>query len=194
MVIFEGAATPDVVDCCLHDFAYLRNLPQQFSLIVNEDGKPGDLPIAGCTPERLHQPGMRFVHMHTISKTAMLLSLCPNIALFLQHIFVGPPCVLQSLTFYRGSQQDIHIDYPYVFTQAKIAMLATSWVALEDVDPGSGPLVCYPGSHRVENIGFFDWGDGSVICPEMTASTNTGRPSTADFSAYLEMHLPGKGI
>jgi ectoine hydroxylase-related dioxygenase (phytanoyl-CoA dioxygenase family) len=57
---------------------------------------------------------------------------------------------LQSLTFYKGSQQSIHVDYPYVRCQTQLAKLAASWIPLEDIHPESGPLVYYPGSHKTE--------------------------------------------
>jgi ectoine hydroxylase-related dioxygenase (phytanoyl-CoA dioxygenase family) len=71
--------------------------------------------------------------------------------------------VLQSLTFYRGSQQPAHIDYPYVRCQTRLAHLAASWIPLEDIHEDSGPLAYYPGSHRTEISGFYDWGRGSIL-------------------------------
>ena len=75
-----------------------------------------------------------------------------------------PPVVMQSLTFQKGSEQPVQVDSPYVRCQAKLAHLAANWISLEHVSPQSGPLAYYPGSHRVEISGFFDWGVGGNPC------------------------------
>ncbi|MFK7883711.1 MAG: phytanoyl-CoA dioxygenase family protein [Phycisphaerales bacterium] len=74
------------------------------------------------------------------------LSLSKAVTGFLTHIFQSPPCVLQSLLFHKGSQQPIHLDYPYVRTQTDLSRMAASWIPLEDVHEDSGPLAYYCGS------------------------------------------------
>jgi hypothetical protein len=41
----------------------------------------------------------------------------------------------------------------------------------EDIQPESGPLVYYPGSHKTEISDFFDWGEGSILF-EQTVSVS----------------------
>jgi phytanoyl-CoA hydroxylase len=92
------------------------------------------------------------------------------------------------LFFIRGSQQPIHLDYPYVRVQEHIANLAASWVALEDVHENSGPLAYYCGSHSPERLPFFDWGTGSILYDE-------GAPrDPQDFSNYLYREVARLGI
>jgi ectoine hydroxylase-related dioxygenase (phytanoyl-CoA dioxygenase family) len=47
-----------------------------------------------------------------------------------------------------GSEQGIHQDTAYVVTSSPLE-LAAAWIALEDVQPGSGELMYYDGSHRL---------------------------------------------
>jgi hypothetical protein len=58
------------------------------------------------------------------------------------------PFPFQSLNFHRGSQQDVHADTLH-FHAEPAGFMCGVWLALEDVRPGAGPLVYYPGSHRL---------------------------------------------
>jgi ectoine hydroxylase-related dioxygenase (phytanoyl-CoA dioxygenase family) len=99
---------------------------------------------------------------------------------FLSHIFGGPAAVSQSLTFWRGSEQPIHIDYPYVRQQKRLAYVAASWTPLEDIHADAGPLRYYPGGHKPERSGFYDWGDGAIVYDAEVASR-----TPMDFAHYL---------
>jgi ectoine hydroxylase-related dioxygenase (phytanoyl-CoA dioxygenase family) len=132
--------------------------------------------------------GVKLNYMQCFSRAAALLSLTPTVMDFLRHVFRGPASVCQSLTFWRGSEQAIHIDYPYVNQQTKLSYLAASWIPLEDVHLDAGPLAYYPGGHRIERSGFFDWGDGSIIMHE--AATRT--PS--EFAEFLHKQMSRAGI
>src|SRR5207247_224191 len=56
---------------------------------------------------------------------------------FLRTVFEDAPVLFQSLTFERGSQQRMHQDTAFVVTSSPME-LAASWIALEDIRPGSG--------------------------------------------------------
>ena len=158
LVIFEGVVDTQLVDALVADVEYLRRNFRDFALDVELQGDQGD--IKRLSQEDLESPGLKFNSIHSISMAAARLSLTREVVEFLSHVFQGPPCALQSLTFYRGSQQPIHVDYPYVRCQSPLSHLAASWIPLEDVHPDAGPLAYYPGSHRIEVSGMFDWGDG----------------------------------
>ena len=72
---------------------------------------------------------------------------------FLSLIFDAAPMLLQSLTFDSGSRQGYHRDTAYVVVDPPLA-LAASWIALEDVQPGSGELTYYEGSHHLSGLLF----------------------------------------
>lgn len=62
---------------------------------------------------------------------------------------MGREAVLfQSINFLKGSQQPTHSDSIHM-TTFPLGNLIAIWVALEDIQPGSGELHYYPGSHRL---------------------------------------------
>lgn len=54
----------------------------------------------------------------------------------------------QTIVGHKSSQQLEHSDSIHMTTYP-LGYLAANWIAFEDVDPASGPLVYYPGSHRL---------------------------------------------
>ena len=85
---------------------------------VNGDGilRPAQL---GCQLEQLDLDGFKFNQLHLVSFAAVEMSLTRQVVEFLAAIFQAPPVLMQSLTFFKGSQQPIHLDYPYVRVQTK---------------------------------------------------------------------------
>jgi ectoine hydroxylase-related dioxygenase (phytanoyl-CoA dioxygenase family) len=71
----------------------------------------------------------------------------------LQGLLGARPVFLQSIYFHRGSEQNPHSDYIYMSTRPDFH-LCGFWMACEDIDEGAGPLVYYPGSHRlpIQNV------------------------------------------
>ena len=187
VVVFEQAIEPALLDAFEADLQELRTRPEAYDLTVEVRGSR-HIPIAEVDRSELGSPGVKFNHMHTVSGHAVRLSLHRAVSGFLRHVFQHAPCVTQSLTFYKGSQQPIHIDYPYVRTQTSLAHLAASWIPLEDIHADSGPLAYYPGSHRVDVSGFFDWGEGSILYER-----NSGR-TPMDFAHYLWDRMREQGV
>lgn len=68
---------------------------------------------------------------------------------FVNLILNATPVATQSLYFEYGSTQNLHRDPWYVVTTPVSSMVA-AWIALEDIDPKSGPLSYIPGSHRLK--------------------------------------------
>ena len=58
---------------------------------------------------------------------------------------------LQTIASHKGSQQGVHSDSIHMTTNP-LGYLAAAWIAFEDIDPDSGPLVYYPGSHRLPYV------------------------------------------
>ena len=54
----------------------------------------------------------------------------------------------QTLNFAVGTQQHFHSDSIH-FSSCPERFMAGVWVALEDIDSDNGPLVYYPGSHKL---------------------------------------------
>jgi len=67
------------------------------------------------------------------------------------------PAPFQTITSHKGSQQREHSDSIHMTTYP-IGYLSACWVAFEDIHPDSGPLIYYPGSHRLPYIFSHDVG------------------------------------
>jgi hypothetical protein len=74
-------------------------------------------------------------------------------------LFGEPAIAVQTLYFEYGSRQGLHRDTSVV-SYNPLSHLLAAWVALEDIEEGSGELEYIPGSHRIEN---FFYPDGSII-------------------------------
>jgi ectoine hydroxylase-related dioxygenase (phytanoyl-CoA dioxygenase family) len=91
------------------------------------------------------------------------------------------PVICNSLTFVKGSSQPMHIDSLYM-TPATPQHLAATWMAFEDVDPKAGPLVYYPGSHKIP---LYQFSDGTYHAREEEMPA---------WSAYVEGEMAKRGI
>lgn len=61
------------------------------------------------------------------------------------------PKVLQTIASHKGSEQPEHSDSIHMTTYP-LGYLSAAWIAFEDIHPSSGPLVYYPGSHRLPYV------------------------------------------
>lgn len=67
----------------------------------------------------------------------------------------------QSLNFTQGSEQRAHSDSIHMTTEPPGYLIAT-WIALEDIQAGSGELLYYPGSHRLPYVMTPDYDSGNT--------------------------------
>jgi phytanoyl-CoA hydroxylase len=163
-------------------FLDLRAAPAQLGQI-EVDGRgehklAGTLANLGINDLRDALSGLRLNDLHSHFGSAASISLCEPVTSFLSELFGSPPALLQSLTFFKSSEQPLHQDFSYVNSHSHIAELAAAWIPLEDIHQDSGPLVYYPRSHFPDRYGFFDWGNGSVAADYATID--------AYYSAYKE--------
>lgn len=79
----------------------------------------------------------------------------------------------QTIIGHKSSQQLEHSDSIHMTTYP-LGYLAANWVAFENVDPNSGPLVYYPGSHRLPYL----------------LSGELGIPPSSDNAAYHRLYEP----
>ncbi len=68
--------------------------------------------------------------------------------------------LFQSINFLEGSQQATHSDSVHM-TTFPLGYLIAVWIALEDIEEGSGVLHYYPGSHKLPYILTPDFEHGS---------------------------------
>ena len=57
----------------------------------------------------------------------------------------------QSINFLTGSEQAAHSDSIHMTTYP-LGYLAAAWIALEEMTPDNGPLIYYPGSHKLRYL------------------------------------------
>lgn len=71
----------------------------------------------------------------------------------LRWVLGSNPALIGSLNFERGSTQRFHTDTLYMPGKSPGGMTA-AWFALEDVTEEAGPLLYYPGSHKIPMFRF----------------------------------------
>jgi ectoine hydroxylase len=70
---------------------------------------------------------------------------------FLSFALGKPTIPFQTISFLKGSRQKTHSDFIHMTTEP-VGYLAATWLALEDIHAGSGPLHYYPGSQKLPYI------------------------------------------
>lgn len=181
-VVFEQAISHRLIDQYLADMRELVERHQAYDVLFNHHVR-GIKAARDLTAEDLRHPKLRVMDFHNASVAGKKLALSRKVVSFLGHVFAEPVVAMQTLTFYRGSQQEEHQDYAYVVS-GNPAHLAASWIALEDVHPDAGPLTYFPGSHRIPK---FDFGDGMFLTPQ------SPRRET-DFLAHIRAQCSRLGL
>lgn len=82
----------------------------------------------------------------------------------------------QTLNFPFGTQQKAHSDHVH-FDSIPHNFMVGVWVALEDIDPDSGPLFVYEGSHKWPRV------DNFFINHKVTE----GAPPSPQYQKYLKI-------
>ena len=75
----------------------------------------------------------------------------------LEELYGREPLPFQTLNFKLGTQQAAHSDALH-FNSMPAGFMCGVWVALEDIDMDNGPLVYYPGSHKLPELTMQDIG------------------------------------
>src|SRR6185437_11347905 len=83
------------------------------------------------------RPLSRALDTYMFTPAALDLMFSDKLALFLKTVFEDEILAFQSLHFEVGSTQAIHQDTAYVVVDEPLSLAAT-WIALEDVQEGSG--------------------------------------------------------
>jgi phytanoyl-CoA hydroxylase len=119
---------------------------------VVEYWEEGKLTIQKASP-RFREERVKLLDLYGHLDTARQIVFSPAILRFLTLLFERPVVAFQSLYFRWGSQQDIHQDTAFVKVSSPMEF-AASWIALEDIRPGSGELEYYVGSHQLDDYLF----------------------------------------
>jgi phytanoyl-CoA hydroxylase len=118
-----------------------------------------------------------FARRPEIRQVALSERLRPVLAQLLE----GEPLICNSLNFERGSQQPFHIDTWYMPPPVDNRMVVAS-IALDDVGADNGPLVYYPGSHKIPGYRF------------STGRLNEVPAEMPQCDAYLQHEIAKRGL
>lgn len=95
-------------------------------------------------------PG-RFLNPHKKAGAFCRILKHPALLHWLRMLTEREPKPLQTIAAHKGSQQGTHSDSIHMTTYP-LGYLTAAWIAMEDIHPDSGPLVYYPGSHRLPYV------------------------------------------
>lgn len=123
----------------------------------------------------------KFNDFYLLSPEVRELALDKDLSELLALLLREPAVLCNSLNFQKGSNQPKHIDSLYMTPQTDHALIAT-WTAFEDAHPDSGPLVYYPGSHKIPLFRFKD------------GTPHAGPGEMPAWTAYIEAQMKERGI
>jgi phytanoyl-CoA hydroxylase len=171
VVTFEGVVNSSELNSFEEDVFFLNDNRNTADIECEYRGQR--YPLKDLPVPPLSDTGIKLNCLENVSLAARKLSLNHFVSRFLSHVFQEPPVVMQSLTFWRGSEQPAHLDYPWVCVQNRLPHLAASWIPLEDIHADAGPLAYFPGSHKQGLLDPYDWGNGSLV----QLSDSSGTPA-----------------
>lgn len=98
------------------------------------------------------------------------------------------PKTLQTIASHKGSQQGVHSDSIHMTTYP-LGYLSAAWIAFEDIHPDCGPLVYYPGSHRLPYVFSKDVG-----IAESALKTEGYTPYHEKYEPYIRRLIEEHGL
>jgi phytanoyl-CoA hydroxylase len=149
--------------------------------IVTDSLVDGERTLYGLArnPESQH---FKFNDLYLISEDVRDVALDPGLTEVLSALLGGMrPILCNTLTLMKGSGQRLHIDSLFM-TPSTPHHLVAAWMAFEDVDPSAGPLVYYPGSHKIPLYRFRD------------GSCHANAEELPDWNNYIEEEIKRRGL
>lgn len=85
------------------------------------------------------------------------IALWPDVIGFLHQLYGRAVIPFQTLNFIKPTRQLSHADEIH-FSSYPHGLMCGVWIALEDINPDAGPLMFYPGSHKLPFLSIHDLG------------------------------------
>lgn len=98
----------------------------------------------------------------------------PEICSWVKSLSGHTPIPYQTIASSSGSEQKVHSDSVHM-TTFPLGYMIAAWIAVEDIDADCGPVVYYPGSHRL---------------PYLSSRSVGITEKSADYSAYKAKYEP----
>jgi phytanoyl-CoA hydroxylase len=177
-VVIENAVSADCIDMAAPAISRIYEEGRAFV----ESYETGSVRLVRVEPRHRGMPHKLVDgYAHSADIRSMIVS--DKIVRFLNIIFNEPALAYQGLYFETGSQQDIHQDTAYVRVNRPME-IAGAWIAMEDIQEGSGELEYFVGSHRVPE---FLWNGESKWMPY-------GSSEHPEFLAHLTREAQRMGL
>lgn len=180
-IVIPNAISHELADSLMEEISGVTDSPDNFI------ARRARAAYAHPTQDVVQDPTFRLIDFHVNSQKAAQAIYCPAITALLQAVFGQAANAFQCLTFMHGSQQALHQDGAYVVVSEPLQFLA-SWLALEDVTPGSGELMYYPGSHKLDDYLF---GEDKTKYWE---PSRHGQPAHKEFLTSIENRSKEAGL
>ena len=136
-IIFPGLVEPAMIDRAWADY---EDAARQGVIRLDEKKATPDDPY----PDRYHDPHIKIPSVCGIMRH-------PEVLRWVKILMEREPAPYQPIIAHKGTQQAPHSDSIHMTTYP-LGYLTAAWVALEDIHPDCGPLVYYPGSHRLPYV------------------------------------------
>ena len=146
-VVIPGAISTATADALVNEINAVADNPEYY--IARRARQAYAHPSRDIYEDRT----FRLIDYHVNSELARSAIFCDPVREVLQAGFEDAINAFQCLTFNYGSQQAMHQDGAYVVVSKPLQFMA-SWIALEDVSPGTGELQYHVGSHRLDDFLF----------------------------------------
>jgi ectoine hydroxylase-related dioxygenase (phytanoyl-CoA dioxygenase family) len=144
-LVIDDPCPGELVDAVTADFDRMFREPATSS--ESQVERDGVLYYKHPWPEDGYQ-WSRLLNAWKINDNARAMALSPRILAAVEHLHGRTVKPFQTLNFPVGTEQSIHAD-SFHFQSEPPGYMCGVWVALEDMDMDNGPLVYYPGSHKL---------------------------------------------
>lgn len=193
--VIKNAVSIFEIDQLVSEMEEILSARNRRDVLFQQHGSGRTLPICDLQGDG---KGARFVDLMMSLVSAQKVLLNDKIVESLRQIFDADPVLFQSLSFEYGSEQALHQDTAYVVTNPPMNLVGV-WIALEDIQSGSGELKYAKGSHKLpyffqEKTKKFHWNrdvDGDQLHSDYI---NFLEKAALDYpEIIIQNYLPKKG-
>lgn len=151
-LVIPNAVPPRMVAALNDEIDRFWAKPPEGLLI--ETFEPDDVMKYVAPDLRLRDGRTKMLDVYAHSEIARRVTAAMAPMKFLTTLFEDTPKVFQQLNFWKGTQQPKTKDSAYVKVDSNPLAMAVTWLALEDITPGTGEAEYYVGSHRAPDFLF----------------------------------------